>query len=386
MKIFAIHIFQKYIIQLLNVVFNFVCIKLLNTSDLGHLSIIKSIFGTYELAHAGSRYTIERFSQKKNIAKTLVGTSFLIHIVGSTLLSIAFFIYYRNLEVLLIGLSGAIYFLVNIVRVYHRSSGNLKYFVKISFVSDFLLMIFQLVLVVLYGLKGIYIGYCCASVVVFLFFYRDIASYFSVRSGQKKYLTLSFESWVLYLNVIVALLFSLGDKFYIEAVFGSHILGEYSIVLFFQTVLLLFALSFTELLSNKMLIKDGVSGKIQKIFISMALCVVVYLAYFFLIEWIVWLFADNYLYLVPSIKTIGISVIFVAFTSLAIYIFQVNNLKYLVLLSSVISMILYGLFVLSIKPASATILEDLVKFKLVYYVADFSILFASIFLFRKKLQ
>ncbi|EHX8371484.1 O108 family O-antigen flippase [Escherichia coli] len=369
-----IYILINYAIQFLNIFLSLVMMKYLTTAQLGDLTLARTWQQFVDYSHFGARFSLDRFIplKKEREKKLLVTTVLLTNIIGAlTILLIALFFNHSNLTVIILTLCGVFISISNIIKAYYRATNRIDEMLWLVLYSQFFPVLIPLVLYIITHNFDVYIYSslgCYALAIIRL--YR-------VEKGLKKFLIpkllltrLKFlfkPSALLFLNAIFTFLYLVMDRFFIDDSGGREQLGNYSVIIFAFSALMIIPSTCAELLFVKVIRQCSQSGK--RLFVKESLIMlVVTLSGVIIANVVMKFFIENftkYGNLVSELHMATLAVIPFAFT--AIYYHVMNGLdlrKQMVCVSGVVCLILMSYYCIPVFANVKFELEDYLYGKL----------------------
>jgi len=160
LKSISIYVLQNYFTQFLNVVFTILSVRLLSISDLGKLSLSRSLGAFFEYTHLGTRFTIDRKIPECNlIHKSIIfSVSFYINFATSFIVFGTILIFGKlDYFYWIFCLSSIAFANINLIRVYYRANGESNFFIRLSFFLNISSICMQTLGLLLWGIWGIVI-------------------------------------------------------------------------------------------------------------------------------------------------------------------------------------------------------------------------------------
>lgn len=344
-----------YVSSLLNILVSILLIRILPSYDLGRVSIGKSIFQSFEYSHFGLRFGLDRvlphqkLIDEKNKYFTAV---YLFSILTSFIFSFFWFLYDITdwLFYLMFSLSGLFYTLITVSKVYYRSFEDKSNFIGLSFWIQLFPIIIQLLCLYFWKINGFVVGHVASYAVVFFisyFFFKINLSKINkdVFSTIKE---LFSYGGVLFISSIINFLSLTGDRFLIAKFLGLEQVGNFSVIMFFFSALIMFSASYTELILNKIMLKPSFKYlQKQLLFIVLIAFFLVIISYP-LLPYFVNIFIPKYNFLVTSIQLIAISSIPYACLPLVNNFLHAIDKRRMLLFINLISTIIYFIGILYI--------------------------------------
>lgn len=337
--------------QFLNVILNLLFMQRLSTEQLGVLSLAKVFLQSADYSHLGTRFSLDRFvptSEKErsinyaiiaslvSLLVSLLITCYILYSQGETLIYLSFFI------------SGVIIAQSNILKAYYRGRGNTVVMIAVPFYFS--------ILPILAILLFIWIDFNYEYLVLYFIPYLVFGLMFSIKYIKKTFLWLyngcfNLEgseqffsvSKVLLINAVCVFLYSALDRVFISNFLGEKILGEYSVVIFAFSALLVLPSIIAELIYPKIVRETIETGRViyikETLFILLPTVIAVILVNFsmgfFIVKY------TQYEYLLSEIHLVTWGVLPFCFTAILYHVLNALDLrKYIVLSNGIVLMFL----------------------------------------------
>ena len=252
-----------YLSTFLNVLLNLLLIKFLDTYALGRITLGKTVFQSFEFSHVGIRYGLDRvlpYHEDRPFKKDAYFTSSILFSGVSSIVFILFWFFYdinNALFYLIFSISGLVYTIITIYKIYFRASSDKIKFIKISAVISLLPILLQIIGLIIYAERGYLVAFLLSYLILAFvtYFYFEINLLFIRRKILiNAFLHLLKNGYVLFFSSLVAFLSSSGDKFIIARYWGIENVGVFSVVMFFFSALAMFSLSYTEMIMNRIIL------------------------------------------------------------------------------------------------------------------------------------
>lgn len=364
----------SYGIQAINIVFNWICIQYLTTSALGNLTIAKLWMQVFDYSHLGTRFSMDRLIpvDKSNKTTLLSISIYITSIVSLFILAICWFLNKTNIYIITYAIAGLVIALSNVFKAYYRANEELdKMFLIVLCLNLIPLSIITPLLYIFKNDKVIYLYGLIHIVILLLFIIRGNIFHIkqiSLQEFKKNYSSIFSLSSVLLINSLVVFTLMSIDRIFIDHKLGKEVLGEYSVILFVFSALMMIPSVLVELIYPR-IVKNTVTTRrllyVREtlfVFIPTAIAVVItnYVINFFIIRF------TNYGYLSEYIHIILYGVIPYAFTGILFHVINSLDKKWLILLvNSITLFIVLGIYLL-------LDFLDLVSFQNLIYVKIFS--------------
>ena len=252
------YILLSYVATLFNTVLSLFLIRELSYSQLGRVTLGKSMFQSFEFSHIGLRYGLDRIlprCKSENIRNIYFSVAFLFSLFSSLIFCL-FWFFYSIKEVAFYApfiVAGLLYTAITLYKIYYRSYEEKSVFLQISFWILLFPILIQLLGLYIFNFYGYIISYLLSYLISgFIVYYKfkiDI-----VFDAKKYYSVLKIifsKGYLLFVSVLFSFLSSTGDRFFIEKYWGLENLGIYSVAMFFFSALGVFANSYTEMIMSK---------------------------------------------------------------------------------------------------------------------------------------
>lgn len=377
-----------YLSTLISLVTQFYITSFFNKNDFVQFNIGKSIFQMYDLTDLGGRQALEKLLPQSSNYKSvfyIVSLNFIV-----TLLSILLFVFwiilgYTNYIYLSLSLSGIFYALVNSLKSYYRSKGDLISFSKLLLLNDVLLPIIPFLLLVFY--KSFFF-YCSTILLSYITLYLIVYSktlikiIFFFPKIFKYVAEVLRNSYLLFLNTLFLMLSSTVDRIVISEYFHDFaadfifIFTLFSLVNIIPTSLIQVHIKDLILNTNK----EYYNKFIQKIlFLSIISNLFIYVLYSYIITFFP-LYVQNLNLL--QITLVG-NVLYSIYAVLFYYFHSVDK-RLIILKNTIYSTVLYYIMLLIMYYSNVTNINFLVFIKLSYYLMVILLLIMSFLKYEKK--
>ncbi|HCW4618271.1 MULTISPECIES: MATE family efflux transporter [Acinetobacter] len=328
-----IYILLNYMIQFLNILFNLLLMKYLNSYQLGSLALAKTWQQFVDYSHLGARFSLDRYipvakeEEKKYLVATVLFTTF----IGALFVFLTAIIFNKaDIVVSILTASGIFIAVGNIVKAYYRATNSLTEMLKLVFYNQLVPLLISIV-VYFYTLDfNFYLISLLISYLFFAFilFYRERELFHFIKYERVKRVIkeIAVPSFLLFINSLVVFLYLVMDRFFIDYSNGREELGHYSIILFAFSALMIIPASVAELLFVKIIKQSCESGKRffwKETFITLGITLVGVIVANFCMDYFVTKYT-NYSFLIPQMHMATYAVIPFALTS--IYYHVMNGL------------------------------------------------------------
>ncbi|MDV7676844.1 polysaccharide biosynthesis protein [Acinetobacter baumannii] len=336
-----IYILLNYMIQFLNILFNLLLMKYLNSYQLGSLALAKTWQQFVDYSHLGARFSLDRYipvakeEEKKYLVATVLFTTF----IGALFVFLAAIIFNKaDIVVSILTASGVFIAVGNIVKAYYRATNSLTEMLKLVFYNQLLPLLISIV-VYFYTLDfNFYLISLLASYLFFAFilFYRERELFHFIKYERIKRVIkeIAVPSFLLFINSLVVFLYLVMDRFFIDYSNGREELGHYSIILFAFSALMIIPASVAELLFVKIIKQSCESGKRffwKETLITLGITLVGVIVANFCMDYFVTKYT-NYSFLIPQMHMATFAVIPFALTSIYYHVMNGLDLRIQIIL------------------------------------------------------
>lgn len=399
MREFLAKIFNKNLVKylgigyastILNMVTNILLIKYLHSSELGKISLGKSIFQSFEYSHFGLRFGLDRVLPhlKDNLHKSKYFTAvYIFSILTSSIFILFWCIYdFNNLIFyLFFSVSGLFYTLITVTKIYFRSFDDKTNFIYLSFWTQLFPIATQFAGFMVWGSSGFIVAHISAYIFVFLISKYTHRIELVKLNGQLLKLLKELFSFggLLFWSSIINFLSTTGDRFFIAKFLGLEKVGEFTVVMFFFTALNMFSVSYTELIMNRIMLNPTFKYIIKQLGMVVIVCLLLVLISYPTLPFFINMFIPKYANLTDSIRMILLSAIpYACVPILNNYLHAVDRRKLLLIVNIVSTSIYFiGLFLLM---GSFDDIRMLVMWKLTSIVVLTAITFGAFIYYTKK--
>jgi O-antigen/teichoic acid export membrane protein len=243
--------------------------KYLSSFQMGSLALARTWQQLVDYAHLGTRYSLDRYipvtqdeERLRLVASVLIFTAFSACIVFVVaLISSANDVTVTSLTLCGVGIS-----LGNIIKCYYRASNRINEMLRLVVKCQLIPVLIPLLI---YLIDHSWSMYIYSSVICYLFTITNLLyqerTIFKVLDFNRFQFTLksimSSSLW-LFINAIFIFLYLVMDRFFINHTLGRDALGEYSIITFAFTALMIIPSTCAELLFVKVIKESCTAGKI----------------------------------------------------------------------------------------------------------------------------
>lgn len=247
----------NYLSQIFSVIINLLLIKGLSSNELGIVSFARIFFQIPEFTQLGLRSALDRhlpFLGSKR-SRLYFSSCFYLYLLVSFFYLFIVFINSSNFIYSLFAISGVFFVVSNFFKVYFRARGEIKNLNISSFSLSVLPIVIQITFFYFYGFYGFLYSFFLGYIFVFLFLivrYRGVLYKINLRKCYFIYKRkMVGAGTVLYINSLLIFMIFTIDRVIAGKYLGFAFLGEYSVVLFFLTVFILFPSVISELMMNR---------------------------------------------------------------------------------------------------------------------------------------
>ncbi len=263
-----LYIIFNYIIQLLNIILSLVFMRYLSPSMLGDLSLARTWQQLVDYSHFGTRFSLDRYvpTAEDEEKKELLTTVMLTTLFGGFLILI-FSIVFNDINkvVTLLSATGLFMAISNILKTYLRASNQISEMLKIVLFAQLFPILISLS-VYLFTKSFSYYLYSTLIIHALTVSYIIVINKHSfIRESLKKtievYKRISYPSLLLFINSICVFLYLVMDRFFIDYSSGRDALGNYSVITFAFSALMIVPATVTELLYVKIIKQSSLDKK-----------------------------------------------------------------------------------------------------------------------------
>ncbi|PSB80706.1 hypothetical protein [Photobacterium damselae] len=350
------YILTVYSVQILNIILNLLFMRYLTSAQIGVLNIAKILSQLPDYAHVGTRFSLDRYVpvEKKTLAINYAIISFFISsIVSFIILLVMLYFGYNSTLYLSFYFSGVVLAQGNILKSYYRARGDTILMIKIPlFLSVIPLSIVSVTFYLFSTISTLnlyFIPFLISGCFIFVQYFSLLLKWFLSNrfsfNDSKKFF---FSSSILMINSVVIFLYSAIDRFYLSFKYGDEFLGEYSIIIFSFSALLVFPGILSELIFPK--IVKGVIEDKRILFVKELLFILIpTILAIICINVLMGLFINDYTkygYLLKYIEVMSWGVIPYCVSAVYYHILNALDLRYEIVLSNIIVLIVLfiGLF------------------------------------------
>ncbi|WP_157607632.1 oligosaccharide flippase family protein [Runella limosa] len=353
LKLLLKYLSNNFILQLLGVIFSGVSIKLLTLPELGVFNLGKSLAGSFQYTHIGFRYSLDRLlpegdleSNLKNMRMTLIINS----VISLVLFIVYCFVYSFNFFFLCYVLGGWFFATFTLARIYKRGIGQLDSFIRLTFISNLLVIIVPLLGMVIGGVNVLFISYLFISLFLLIRYFPQKLFLAKKRYSKTDFFKLLKIGIPIYISNIAIFIGDNIDKFLINYFLGLKAVGEFGIVTLFYSVILMLPslvveLSFPEYIKEKKSKKEIKKLTFRHLVIGGVLIISAIVLSYFILPFILNMFYSKYNYLEPLIKLIVLALIPYIFISPTYCLLFANDQSSKISFVNIFALLFYFLIV-----------------------------------------
>lgn len=264
-----VYLILNYLIQFINIVLNLVFMKYLSSFQMGSLALARTWQQLVDYAHLGTRYSLDRYIPVTEdeeclqlVSSVLIFTAFSACIV----FIVALITSANDVTVISLTLCGVGISLSNIIKCYYRASNKINEMLKLVVKCQLLPVLIPLLLYLIGHNWDVYIysSVICYLLSVTHLLYKEKFILEMLRGNRFLFTLKSIlsSSFWLFINAIFIFLYLVMDRFFINHTLGRDALGEYSIITFAFTALMIIPSTCAELLFVKIIRESCTAGKI----------------------------------------------------------------------------------------------------------------------------
>ncbi|ATF91964.1 oligosaccharide flippase family protein [Cedecea neteri] len=275
----VLYIILNYLIQCLNMILSLLLMRYLSSGLLGDLSLARTWQQFVDYSHLGARFALDRYvpTSEEDERQRLLSTVLAATIIGGLFVIVAALLFNEyNYIVIILTVSGIFIAIGNVFKTYLRATNNLNDMLAIVFLSQLLPILIPLGIYCytkdfFYFLFATLICYVL-SVTYILINKRQLLDYRSLKSLLRVYKKISLPSFYLFINSLFIFLYLVMDRFFIDYSSGRAALGDYSVITFAFSALMIIPATVAELLYVKIIKQSSTVGRV--LFIKEALLIV----------------------------------------------------------------------------------------------------------------
>lgn len=263
-----VYIGLNYLIQCLNMLLSLVLMRYLNSSVLGDLTLARTWQQLVDYSHLGARFSLDRYVPVSDAREKheLLTTVLLATVFGGLMVFVASWIFSdRNTTVVILTIAGLFIAIANVFKTYLRATNSISEMLKLVFVAQFLPVAAPLIIycwsknfsLYLYSSLGCYF----LSIVYVFISQKKLLVIKDASKVVKTYNKIALPSLYLFINSLLIFLYLVMDRFFIDYSSGRAMLGDYSVITFAFSALMIIPATCAELLYVKIIQQSSSSGK-----------------------------------------------------------------------------------------------------------------------------
>ena len=264
-----LYIIFNYIIQLLNIVLSLVFMRYLSPSMLGDLSLARTWQQLVDYSHFGTRFSLDRYvpTAEDEQKKELLTTVMLATLFGGILILVASVTFSDNNKVVtLLSATGLFMAISNILKTYLRASNQILEMLKIVLFAQLFPILISVSVYLITKDFSYYLYSTLITYALSVSYILVINKHSFIKKNLKEviatYKKILPSSLLLFINSILVFLYLVMDRFFIDYSSGRDILGNYSVVTFAFSALMIVPATVTELLYVKIIKQSSLNKKI----------------------------------------------------------------------------------------------------------------------------
>lgn len=310
------YMLANYISVLFSILLNFAMMKFLDPVLLGKTTLGKSIFQSFDIAHFGIRYGLDRILPH-SISSKEKSEIFTVGYFSSFFFSFFFFLFWLVYELddflfySCFYISGMLYSLITISRIYYRAQEDKKSFINFSVLTAVIPSVAQLLSLYYWGIYG----YLFAHLTSYFLLYILSITFFRIKFSYKRnnffklFKKLFGSGYLLFISAMVSYISMTGDRFIIAHYWGLETVGVFGIVMFFFSIFNIYSVSYTELIMNELIIKSSFKYVLKQMFFLISSTFLFVLIAYYFVPYFVQLFIPQYLEYVKQMRLILLGII-----------------------------------------------------------------------------
>lgn len=296
----------------MGIFFSGLTIKLLTLSELGLLNLAKSLASSFQYTHIGFRYALDRTLPEGKFEDNL--KSIYVTLLLNSAISFVLFVFYcicyeRNIYFISYILGGWLYATFSLIRIYYRGIGLIEYFVKITFISNLLVIAIPIIGVYLGSINGLFLSYLLITILLLLKYFPKKLFMCKINWDKKHVLKLFTTGFPIFISYVALFISDNLDKFVINHFLGIKAVGEFGIITLAYSLIMMLPSMVVELVFPDYIKLKESKNKIKRllinhIFIGFTLIISSLLITYLILPIFVNTFFSTYYYLIPEIKII----------------------------------------------------------------------------------
>ena len=343
-------------------------------SQLGRITIGKSIFQSFEFSHVGLRYGLDRILPRchsEYMRNIYFSVSFFFSLCSSFVFCLFWFIYSINNILLYLPfvVSGILYTAITLYKIYYRSYEDKGAFLQISFWILFFPVLIQLLGLFFGGYYGYIVSFFLSYIIAYIIVYCKfrISFVFNRRKVFSAFKIVFSKGYLLFISVLFSFLSTTGDRFFIEKYWGLENLGVYSVAMFFFSALGVFANSYTEMIMSRIVSLKSFKYVVSHLVVVAVLTSAMIFLSDILMPYFVMLFMPNYGGQIDVIRYALWATLPFSMTPILNYYLHALDKRIILLTVNVICTCTYFAFLIPLLLGEAN-LYDLVLLKILFYI------------------
>ncbi|SCD20212.1 MATE_Wzx_like [Proteiniphilum saccharofermentans] len=386
------YISLSYVNVGLNVLINLILINKTSAYDFGKISIGKTIFQSYDFTHLGIRNGFDRlFPQLEG--KNVVGDIFSVGFISTFVVSLLFLIFwsiYKSdffLFYSAFSVSGIIYSLTTLYRIYYRAQSDKKKFVSLSFYTILVPPLCELIGFLLFNVLGYVIAFFASYIFLLIFVQKKYAIKLNIK--KKRFILIwkkiQKKGWLLFLSSLIAFFSTSADRFFIESYWGLEAVGRFSVIMFFFSVFRLFPVNYTEMIMNRLITTRSFKYASRHIlFLFLFMLIIVVLAFLFL-PFLIKTFMPNYKEDIELMRIVIWAVIPFSLRSVLFYYMHgIDKRKTLLFIDSISTILYFVGLIFTLKHTNS--FEMIMFLKLAFYILSILLTFTFALMYSRQMQ
>jgi O-antigen/teichoic acid export membrane protein len=207
-------------------------------------------------------------------------------------------------------------------------------------------LITQIAFYYLFGYYGVGIGLFISNLAILIFLKYQFKIEFKFKSNAIREALflgkdLYSKGYILFITSLLSFFAINGDRFFIERFWSIHLVGQFSAVLLFPSLINIFSTNFTELIINKIIKNKSIKYTIVNIFILLSIVSIVLIVSFLLLPFILQNYLTKYIELIDQIKLSLFLSLFISIVPLIEYYFHSIDKRKYILITQIISITIY---------------------------------------------
>ncbi len=330
-----------YLNQVASVLVNILFIRTLSLTTLGDIAIAKVWMQVMDYSHLGLRFSLDRYvpvwdrHRSAHLLWICIGVS---SIVSAVIIALALLFTDNRVLILVFCLWGYGVAIATILKNYYRASANSMGMLATYFACPTIPAIAQTVVLFLWGFTEFLIATAVTSVattVYLLIKARPLMA--EIRHSLNETLPAVRSATItLFINAVVIFLTFSVDRIILNAYDSKEVLGEYSIILFAFSLLLIIPSTMAEFIFPRIVrttVEDGQTYHPREMLMILsptaAATIVAYVFAPYLVPWL-----TSYGHLVPDIQMVTLGVLPYAVTPILFHVMSALDMRIHLVLSA----------------------------------------------------